>query len=119
MLPAVSAEAILVAVLGSGAMAAVVAWFVDKRRQRHKRRVAIVDGAYELVSEGQGMGRSEILLDRRYLTIEPHLADDVQQKLRAQHEVAQRDPYGTGGNYYLGLIRREANRLAREWKLAA
>jgi hypothetical protein len=111
----------LVAGAGGGTLAALVTpyaqWGVDKRRQRRERRTAIVNGARELVHGGQGMDRSEILIDPRYLAIRPHLTEGAEQALRAQHVTAVSDTYGTVGNPYLALIRNEADRLAKEWKL--
>jgi hypothetical protein len=90
---------------------------VDKRKRQAERRLAIIDGARELVHEGQELDRSEILLDPRYLAIRPYMGDEAEAKLRTQAFVVQEDPYGTWGNYYLGVIRDEANRLAKEWEL--
>jgi hypothetical protein len=41
---------------------------------------------------------------------------EIEREMNAQTVVAHSDPYGTWGNYYLGLIRDEANRLAKEWE---
>jgi riboflavin biosynthesis pyrimidine reductase len=125
MLQSVDAAQIAVSVVigvGSGTVAALVTpwtqWAVETRRQQRERRARIIDDARQLVHEGQRMVRRDLLVDPRYLAIRPHLTEETEQKLRAQHETVVEDSYGTGGNYYLGLIRNEADRLAREWKLA-
>jgi hypothetical protein len=111
----------LVAGAGGGTFAALVTpwaqWGVDKRRQKHTDRASIISGARDLVAEQQEAGRSEILRDQRYLAIRPHLTPETEAKMRKQGIVAVSDPYGTAGNYFLGLIRDEADRLEREWDL--
>jgi hypothetical protein len=110
-------SAVAAAVAAGGVVTVLVRWFVDKRRKQRERRERIVDAARELVSQGQGMDRSEILLDPRYLAIRPHLDPEVEGELREQRVTVVRDTYGTVGNPYLALIRNEADRLAKKWKL--
>jgi hypothetical protein len=85
-------------------------WGVYKRRERTKRRVVVIEGARELVHKGQAMDRKEILLDARYLAIRTYLTPEAEGKLREQKLVAVRDTFGTTGNYYLAIIRDEADR---------
>jgi hypothetical protein len=90
-------------------------WGVDKRRRQMETRTRIIEDARELVHQGQDMDRKDILLDPRYLAIRPYLRPEAEEKLRVQSLVAVSDPYGTVGNYFLAVIRDEADRLAREW----
>lgn len=107
-----------IAFASGGAGGALTSWIqagMDLRRDRMNRRVKIIEGARELVHQGQPMDRREILRDPRCQAIRPYLSDEAESKLVAQHETAVSDPYGLVGNYYLEVIRREADRLAREW----
>lgn len=107
--------------VGSGTVAAMATpwaqWGVDKRRQKRADRAEIISGARELVTRAQKRDRSELLLDPRYLAIRPFLKPEVEKLMREQAVRAVSDPHGTVGNYYLGLIRDEADRLERVWDL--
>jgi hypothetical protein len=112
----------VIAGAGGGTFAALVTpwaqWAVDKRRRRTERRSELLRGARELVHQGQDADRKILLNDPRYLAIRPHLSAEVEAKLRSQEITAMSDPYRTVGNYYLSLIRDEADRLEKEvWKL--
>jgi hypothetical protein len=63
------------------------------------------------------MTRSRILGDVHYLAIRPHLKPEVREQMTAQTLHVTSDPYGTAGDFYGALIRDEADRLEREWKL--
>ena len=91
-------------------------WSVDKRRDQRQRRVKIIEDARALVGD-QGLDRTAILTDPRYLAIRPYLSAEAETTLRQQAEIAVRDPYGTTGNPWLAVIRKESDRLADEWEL--
>ena len=112
----------VVAGAGGGTFAALVTpwaqWGVDKRREKTERRLEIIRGVRELVHQGQDVERNILLNDPRYLAIRPHLQLAIEAKLREPAIVAVRDPYGIAGNYYLSLLRDEADRLEMEvWNL--
>jgi hypothetical protein len=111
----------VIAGVGSGALAALFApWAqgrVDERRLRRESQAKVIAGARELVHEGQDMDRSVLLRDPRYLAIRPYLPPEVESQLHAQELTVVSDPYGTVGNPYLALIRNEADRLEKKWRL--
>jgi hypothetical protein len=102
---------------GGGVVTAWNQWGIEKRRQRREARATIIAGARALVAEKQHADRGEILRDPRYLAIEPHLTEQAHTKMHEQQITVVSDPYGTVGGPYLNVIRREAERLERQWKL--
>jgi hypothetical protein len=108
--------------IGTGVLAATLTpwaqWAVDKRRRRWDERTRIIREARALIADRQDAHRREILRHPGYLGIPPHLRRSVEARLLEQVVIAQSDPYGTAGNPYLALIRNEADRLEREWKLS-
>lgn len=108
--------------LGTGALAS---WLTPRAQQRadqsgarDQRRREILAGVREMIADSQGADRKTMLVDPRYLAMRAHLKPSVEDQLRAAHAVAVSDTYGTVGNFYLGLLRNEADRLEREWHLS-
>jgi hypothetical protein len=112
---------IIVSVFGSGTVGGLTATYakggVDKRAAQREHRRNVLDGAHLLVHQGQAVERKILLVDPRYLALRPYLSEAAERELRGQGIKLVADHYGTVGNPYLGVIRDEADRLEKEWKV--
>lgn len=102
----------------SSLVAPWVTWRIENQREMRAHRRQLLAQWRQLVASQQEADRRDILRNPDFLSLDPHLSNEARELFYGQTLHVVVDQYGTVGNLYLAMVRKEANRLEREWGLS-